>query len=149
MKRFNTTGKCIASQHYMVRIDHQVNVAAEMVDRNLYFCINRGRQYGKTTTLAFLKEHLEANGYAVFSISFEGLPDSAYDSVESLLYQSVNLMALPLKWTGVSNLKGESSLQLVKIADNNAGNIGTVEYRNLIASLCSRDKVVLIIDEVD
>lgn len=62
MKRFNTTGKCIASQHYMVRIDRQVNEAARLVENGMYFCINRGRQYGKTTTLAFLKQHLEAKG---------------------------------------------------------------------------------------
>ena len=46
---------------------------------NLYFCIFLGRQYGKTTTLSFLKQHLEKLGYAVFSISFEGLADSEED----------------------------------------------------------------------
>ena len=66
MKRFNTTGKMIADQHYMVPIDRQVNEAARMVEDNLYFCINRGRQYGKTTTLAFLKQKLEVKGYVVF-----------------------------------------------------------------------------------
>jgi hypothetical protein len=59
MKSFNTAGTMIASQHYMVPIDHQVDAAVELVDSNKYFCINRGRQYGKTTTLAFLKEKLE------------------------------------------------------------------------------------------
>ena len=149
MKRFNTTGKMIADRHYMVPIDRQVNAAARLVKDNLYFCINRGRQYGKTTTLAFLKEHLEKQGYVVFSISFEGLPDSAYESLEALLYESVNLMTLPLRWIGIPNLVGDSSLQLVKTVDNNKGRIGIVDFRNLIASLCSRNRVALIIDEVD
>lgn len=149
MKRFNTTGKMIAVQHYMVPIDRQVNAAARLVEDNMYFCINRGRQYGKTTTLAFLKEHLEKQGFVVFSISFEGLPDSAYESLEALLYESVNLMTLPLRWIGIPNLVGDSSLQLVKTVDNNKGRIGIVDFRNLIASLCSRNRVVLIIDEVD
>lgn len=73
----------IAAQHYMVPIDRQVNAAARLVEDNMYFCINRGRQYGKTTTLAFLKEHLEKQGFVVFSISFEGLPDSVYGSIIS------------------------------------------------------------------
>ena len=98
MKRFNTTGKCIADRHYMVRIDRQVNAAARLVEDNMYFCINRGRQYGKTTTLAFLKEHLEKQGYSVFSISFEGLADSAYESLESLLYVSLQKMEFLIDW---------------------------------------------------
>ena len=53
MKTFNTTGKMIASQHYMVPIDQQVNAAANLVEANRYFCINRGRQYGKTTNAIF------------------------------------------------------------------------------------------------
>lgn len=89
MKRFNTTGKMIAAQHYMVPIDQQVHAAAKLVEDGMYFCINRGRQYGKTTTLAFLKEHLERQGFVVFSISFEGLSDSAYDSLETLLFASI------------------------------------------------------------
>ena len=111
MKRFNTTGKMIATQHYMVSINRQVNAAARLVEGNMYFCINRGRQYGKTTTLAFLKEHLEKQGYVMFSISFEGLADSTYDSLESLLYASVARMAFPLMWKTLPNLS-EASAQL-------------------------------------
>ena len=38
-------GKMIVTQHYMVPIDRQVNEAAKLVESNMYFCINRGRQY--------------------------------------------------------------------------------------------------------
>lgn len=65
MKTFNTTGKCIPSMHYMVDISYQVEAAAKLVRRGNYFCINRGRLYGKTTTLALLKKLLEQEGYAV------------------------------------------------------------------------------------
>ena len=44
MKRFNTTGKCIDSKHYMVRIDRQVEEAVRLVQDGMYFCINRGRR---------------------------------------------------------------------------------------------------------
>ena len=120
MKRFNTTGKMIASRHYMVPIDRQVNEAAKLVEDNLYFCINRGRQYGKTTTLSFLKQNLEKKGYAVFSISFEGLPESAYNSLESLLYSSLSLMAFPLEWKSIPNLSADSSKLLLDSISQNS-----------------------------
>lgn len=149
MKRFNTTGKMIADQHYMVPIDRQVNAAARLVEDNMYFCINRGRQYGKTTTLAFLKEHLEKQGYAVFSISFEGLPDSAYVSLESMLYASISRMAFPLKWKTLPNLSEASAQLLNEAVRQNQDSIRVDDYSMLIASMCNNDKVVMLIDEVD
>jgi len=52
MKRFNITGKCIPEQHYMVDISERIERIRKMVDAGDYLCINRGRQYGKTTTLS-------------------------------------------------------------------------------------------------
>ena len=82
MKRFNTTGTCYEYKHYMVNIDERVQQIKKMVDQGDYFCINRGRQYGKTTTLRFLKKALGSE-YTVFSISFEGLGDSSFASLEA------------------------------------------------------------------
>ena len=50
-KEFNITGTCFPNKHYMVDISDRVAVAKRMVDKGQYFCINRGRQYGKTTML--------------------------------------------------------------------------------------------------
>ena len=83
MKTFNTVGTCDPKAHYMVNIDQQVEAAATLVRHGDYFCINRGRQYGKTTTLAALEECL-SNEYCVFNISFEGMGDSAFASVETV-----------------------------------------------------------------
>ena len=149
MKRFNTTGKMIAAQHYMVPIDRQVNAAARLVEDNMYFCINRGRQYGKTTTLAFLKEYLEKQGFVVFSISFEGLADSAYESLESLLYASIARMAFPLKWKSLPNLSEASAQLLNETVSQNHDSVRVDDYLMLIASMCNNDKVVMLIDEVD
>ena len=55
MKRFNTTAVCIPSKHYMVDISDKVEQIKKLVDDGKYFTINRARQYGKTTTLAALK----------------------------------------------------------------------------------------------
>lgn len=84
MKRFNVTGTCFADRHYMVNIDERIQKIKKMVDRGDYFCINRGRQYGKTTALHFLKKALDSE-YTVFSISFEGSGDKSFESLDSLV----------------------------------------------------------------
>ena len=57
---FNTEGLCEPDVHYMVRLDDRLEKIKRLfVDRGKYFVINRGRQYGKTTTLrALTKERL-------------------------------------------------------------------------------------------
>lgn len=149
MKRFNTTGLMIAGQHYMVRIDRQVNAAVRLVENGMYFTINRGRQYGKTTTLAFLKQRLADLGFAVFSISFESLPDSAFESLETLLFASLEKMEFPLKWSPVKNLSDASMQLLHEAVGHDKKQISVNDYTQLVASLCSTDRVVLLIDEVD
>lgn len=69
----------------MVDITGRLDQIQEMVDQGDYFCINRGRQYGKTTTMALLKNKLEPQ-YIVFSISFEGIGEASFASGESLGY---------------------------------------------------------------
>ena len=77
MKRFNTTGLCIPHKHYMVNIDERVQQIRAMVDRGDYFEINRGRQYGKTTTLAAL-EHSLTDEYGVIRLDFQAISTSGY-----------------------------------------------------------------------
>ena len=72
MKDFNVTGTCFPDQHYMLDISDRLAQIKAMVDKGNYFCINKGRQYGKTTTLS-LSPNALADDYCVFSISFEGL----------------------------------------------------------------------------
>ena len=82
MKTFNTAGTCRPNEHYMVDITERLEIIRKMVAKGDYFCINRGRQYGKTTTLAALDDELK-NDYCVFSISFEGLDDNAFASASN------------------------------------------------------------------
>ena len=60
-KRFNTTGACFPEQHYMVDITEQLAAIKKMIDCGDYFVINRGRQYGKTTTLNALETSVTLN----------------------------------------------------------------------------------------
>ena len=72
MKEFNTTGICNPDKHYMVDISQMVKDIKALVDAGKYFCINRARQYGKTTTLAALKKALTGS-YNVIYIDFQGV----------------------------------------------------------------------------
>ncbi len=59
-KYFNTEGVCIPEKHYMVPLDDRIcQIREQYVDPGKYFIINRGRQYGKTTTLRALAEYLK------------------------------------------------------------------------------------------
>lgn len=56
MRYFNTEGLCMPKEHYMVRFDDRLEKIKRLyIDRGKYFVINRGRQYGKTTTLRALE----------------------------------------------------------------------------------------------
>ena len=62
-----------------------------MIDCGDYFSINRGHQYGKTTTLDALKNAL-AMDYTVFSISFEGIGNTPFTSEERLCAKFLELL---------------------------------------------------------
>ena len=70
-KYFNTEGICNPRYHYMVPLDDRLSkIRQRYVERGSYFVINRGRQYGKTTTLRALAEYLRSD-YIVLSIDFQ------------------------------------------------------------------------------
>ncbi len=143
MRSFITTGKCIPSMHYMVDISRQVEYGANMVRKGDYFCINRGRQYGKTTTLSLLKKKLEAEGFVVFSISFEGLEDCAFNSVEKLITN----FFLSLQESIPNNLSDENCTLVDSFSNKDEYN--SFSFRRVVRQLCSEQKVVVFIDEVD
>ena len=75
---FNTEGRCEPGIHYMVRLDSRLEQIKRLyVDRGKYFAINRGRQYGKTTTLAALAEYLK-DDYAVLPMDFQTLSSECF-----------------------------------------------------------------------
>ena len=147
MRRFNTTGTCFEDKHYMVNIDERVQEIKKMVDRGDYFCINRGRQYGKTTTLRFLKKALEAE-YTVFSISFEGEDEEAFSSLSHVLMKMYFSFLEIAKY----EMRGKISDEAVAFLKQDFGALKTGgEFSSSISDFCLLfDKpVVVIIDEVD
>ena len=146
MRRFNTTGTCYAEEHYMVNIDERVQQIKKMVDRGDYFCINRGRQYGKTTTLRFLKKALDSE-YTVFSISFEGMSDASFSSLERCGEAFFEKLQETVDYDEVAVLDENTKSFL-----EDGKNFSTDKALSLeISKLCKTctHKIVIIIDEVD
>ena len=78
IKYFNTEGSCKPKEHYMVKLDDRLEMTKNLlINRKKYFVINRGRQYGKTTTLRGLEEYLQ-NDYIVLSVDFQEIPTDGF-----------------------------------------------------------------------
>jgi len=109
-----------------------------LVDQGEYFSINRGRQYGKTTTLFLLETGLPEK-YTVISISFEGVSDSMFESEAEFCQSFLGLC--------------EKYLKLRKLPESEAWADKSVNTFDLLDSffdkICAEKKYVLMIDEVD
>ena len=84
MKEFNTTAVCIPSRHYMVDISERVKEIKKLVDAGRFFTINRGRQYGKTTTIDALCSTL-IREYIVLSLDFQDISDAVFETEGSFV----------------------------------------------------------------
>ena len=79
MREFTTTGGCNPVDHYMVDITERLEAIKKLVDDGKYFCINRARQYGKTTTLDALSSYL-ADDYTVVSLDFQDIGNGVFNT---------------------------------------------------------------------
>jgi len=142
MRRFNVTGTCISDEDYMVDITSKLKQIKAMVDDKAYFTINRGRQYGKSTTLFHLRYFL-ANEYTVIHLKFEGLGQATFSNEEKFCRAFLEMIEEALEATG--HPESEQEKWINKSVD---------DFRSLgrhIRKVCkSTDiKYVLMIDEVD
>ncbi len=150
MRQFNITGTCFPEEHYMVDISRQVEDACVLVRDRKYFTINRGRQYGKTTTLSELEKALNKEGFSVFSISFEGLSDNNFSSLEKLLGIVLWQMARLTEAEIVNGLSDDAKNILGKFFTDNVEEIAVPKFNLIVDKLCRINKnIVIIIDEVD
>ncbi|MCQ2234488.1 MAG: AAA-like domain-containing protein [Paludibacteraceae bacterium] len=147
MKEFNTAGTCRPNVHYMVDITERLEIIRKMIAKGEYFCINRGRQYGKTTTLAALADYLK-NDYCVFNISFEGLGNNSFSSVENTCAEFLKILKRHSK---VNNSSIGMQTLLNEVVPIGCKQIESTDFSEITDELCSRsDKpIVVLIDEVD
>ena len=101
-KYFNTEGSCKSNEHYMVKLDDRLaRIKRLLVDREKYFVINRGRQYGKTTTLKALEEYLK-DDYIVLSLDFQqlGTEDFADESTFANAFADILIRTFQINGLG-------------------------------------------------
>ena len=151
MKTFNTTGTCRPDAHYMVDISERLDIIRKMVARGDYFCINRGRQYGKTTTLNAIKNTLEGEGYTVFALSFEDLGQSLFSTDEKFCATVLWLMRDAIENGNVKGLSDQSRTLITAAVDDGIRPVETVILSSILSKVCRYNErpVVLTIDEID
>lgn len=143
-KRFNVTGICIPEQNYMVDISRKLDsIISDYIEKGKYFTINCARQYGKTTTLYLLEQHLKPC-YTVIQLSFEAADE---------LFVSLHALAIGLQ-RKIGRILRTQRIPLPILEDWNRPLLEQFPLDDLserITGLCknSEKKVVLIIDEVD
>ncbi|MDR0517584.1 MAG: AAA-like domain-containing protein [Fibromonadaceae bacterium] len=138
MREFNVTGLCIPKMHYMADTSDKIHQIMAIVEQGHYFTINRGRQYGKTTTLSLLEKSLPKE-YTVIKVSFEGVSDGVFDT-ESNFCQG--LLYICSKYFSERNLPGADVW-----VDNSVITFDLLDA--FLNKTCLDKKIVLMIDEVD
>lgn len=145
---FNTEGLCNPEEHYMVRLDDRLRqIKRAFVDRGKYFVINRGRQYGKTTTLRALEDYLRED-YVVLFVDFQLLTDANFEN-EKIFVRAFAGHVIDVLRRVQGRINGAV---LQGLADATAdGQMSMGEMFQWLGKLCetAEKPVVLMIDEVD
>ncbi|HCA22047.1 MAG TPA: 9-O-acetyl-N-acetylneuraminate esterase, partial [Lachnospiraceae bacterium] len=149
MKSFNTTAVCIPSKHYMVDLSERVREIKKMVDAGKYFTINRARQYGKTTTLAALKNALK-DEYITISLDFQSLDNDVFEkgatfsqALARILIDASEFGDLVIPEKTFEALKNYSEADVNRVKMDELFRIFKRWFKD------SETPVVLMIDEVD
>jgi AAA-like domain len=143
-KKFNVTGKCIPSLHYMADVSGKYASIEKLIIEGAYFIINRPRQYGKTTAINQLENILLQNpDYLVIRLSFEGVGDSVFEAEGVFIQKFPEWMARDIK-EQVPLLADWLNEQKSQIRDMGG-------LASLITDFVKKaeKKVVVFIDEVD
>lgn len=148
-KRFNVTGSCNPQRHYMVHLDERLKkIKEDYVDYGSYFAINRGRQYGKTTTLQALGKYLR-NDYIVLSLDFQQIGTEYFADAHTFVQAFTKKLLFAFQ-RAESDDK-EELLKMLADFQNNNTNAGLGELFECLSSICEKSlqPIVLMIDEVD
>lgn len=148
-RRFNITGSCNPQRHYMVRLDDRVEqIKRDYVDEGSYFVINRGRQYGKTTTLAALEAYLK-DTYLVLPLDFQEIETAKF--ADNVLFSQIfaKKLARAVRFAEIKEKEKLQKLLLDFVRENPNGGLSELfECLSVLCEMSSRP-VVLMVDEVD
>ena len=146
-RKFNTTGSCNPQRHYMVKLNDRLKEIKEnLVDCGDYFVINRGRQYGKTTTLGALEQYLK-DDYIVLSLDFQEFSTGDFEDDIIFSQTLVKKLVTAFRYVEAEDQLRDMLLDLKK----NHPNGGLSELFECISGMCENSSrpIVLMIDEVD
>ena len=140
MREFNVTGICVPERHYMVDTSEKVEQIFKLVAGEKYFTINRGRQYGKTTTLGRLEKRLPED-YFCISITFQFSNNKMYANEKGFCQEFLNSIFERIDFDNPEEAK--------KWVDKSVTDFKLLS--RFITKICknSTKKIVLIIDEAD
>ena len=145
---FNTEGLCDPNFHYMVPLDDRLKKIKKLfVDRGKYFVINRGRQYGKTTTLRALAGFLRED-YVVLSMDFQMLTDADFENERKFVIAFVKYFI-----EVIEKERERIDEKVIRELTDSFMNerFGMTEMFSVFSKICgvSKKPIVLLIDEVD
>ncbi len=148
-RRFNTAGSCNPQRHYMVDLDARLRrIKEDYVDEGSYFVINKGRQYGKTTTLNALEKYLK-DEYIVLALDFQEVETGNF--ADGVIFSQAFVRKLSM---AIRRIEAEDREQLRKMlqdfGSDPAGG-GLDELFECLSGMCENSSrpIVLMIDEVD
>ena len=147
---FNTEGLCDPEIHYMVSLDDRLRtIRRRFVERGSYFVINRGRQYGKTTTLRALAEYLRDEYITVF-LDFQEIGTEEFQDENSFSRAFAEIFSRALKTGYCREDAGEGILPQERPGKDGC-RIALREMFVWLSGICANapKPVVLLIDEVD
>ena len=133
----------------MVKLDDRLKKIKEnYVDYGSYFVINKGRQYGKTTTLRALAKYLMAD-YIVFSLDFQKIGTEDFVDAPTFVRAFAEIV---IEKARIINADGMEALMeplsaLVKCPEDSS----LKELFIRLSRICAKapKPIVLMIDEVD
>ncbi|MCX7049619.1 MAG: ATP-binding protein [Candidatus Sumerlaeota bacterium] len=141
-KHFNTTGPCIAAEHYMLPAQERCADLLPLIERMAYFCIHAPRQSGKTTLiLDFVHSLNQAGKYCALYCSLEALetiPDE-------------NQGILGIMRTLAADMRFHPEMKSCRFGEDVDRGDSSNLLRSALNSLCERlaKPLVLMFDEAD
>ena len=148
-REINTEGQCESDFHYMVKLDERIkNIKEQYIDKRKYIVMNKGRQYGKTTTLMALVEYLK-NDYVVLLMDFQEIGTAEYKDEAAFTNAFAQIFIETFAQIKVE--KKEELLQEVTAFAENPEN-GTLRKLFIcLSAVCAKSPkpLVLLIDEAD